>query len=200
MIETTLQALRSDFYNKAIEVPAEYVLYLVREGVTLFIGCAPGNRTILKRIFYDVPGSELFHQFVSYHYPASNGWIIELLTLEECALLLEQERYLLQGTETPLQRSQIIKNAQYALTAVLHPCLNIDVNPAPALLPARLCPRFNDPFWIRLRRPWYKQAVMESIVSEMLATEQITSPVDRLSLERYVIRQQLAYNPSGRQV
>ena len=49
MIEATIKAI---FAGNVTPSP-DYVVYPVREGMTtFFIGCAPGNRDVIKRITY----------------------------------------------------------------------------------------------------------------------------------------------------
>src|SRR5260370_36482322 len=98
MIETTIKAIFADDVTPS----PHYLFYLVRDGVTtFFLGCAPGNRDIIKRMTYRLVDTEtkVFRRFWGYNFPASGAWQVELFTLAARAQLLDSDRYLFKWTE-----------------------------------------------------------------------------------------------------
>ena len=127
---------------------ADYRLYLIRDGETVFyIGQSQNthNRLLSHLGLYGRSGPSSIGQFIREHVPQSNSWVFEQYTLKECEPFILAYRATnasghMQAFYRTYGHRYNVDDAEEALIKHYRPCFNAAMNPDPMPLPKRYQP------------------------------------------------------------
>jgi hypothetical protein len=116
------------------EDPSDGRIYLVRDdNFIFFVGVL--ERSILDHVLEHCglrdggPAADRLGKLILENLPSSNGWDVDLLSLEDCEPIVREVR--------PMIKRVDAAQALFCLTILYRPCLVVKDNPNPVYLPER---------------------------------------------------------------